>query len=722
MLKGTWRLALAALLVALLGLPTAVAQGPQEDTTMIPGQEAVQGVRPLYDDGGAWEVGSHAAAGGSLTAHAYHEAWGVSYKLGTCGWNRRYVYNKYLAWEEDFKRAALGGKEHVYLDTVDLQFYVGHGGPSGFTFWNTCCDDYKLTTNDCYRSWGNDDNEWVALTSCNVLADSNLAAWARCMRGTHLILGFKSTAYARYPYYNTQGYWFARYLCQGYTVPQAWYKAGDRVQRTKTLRILYNEVACQWDRPKTGWVCADSYDWDAWVSTHYACGDPAGYVDVGDLDGTMPRFAFRPFSTADAGNKYDRLGGVFEVPVTPTLRIQQDEVMWADMSDGRELEMDSQSGLYGYMDLNNMWAYTPTLGAHEVQGVRITANGARDIADRFLTDNNLMPGDAQFSHVVSDTMSGGDIVSGTLAAMNASLLANEEATVWQVIYSRVLTYTPPSIAGVAPQAQAIAFSVVGPGAKQKVYVPTNASMLSANGLPPGAMGGWRELLGQQGSSVQAADTVEMLTPDQIYMLHDTEDLAKMVVLDPSPIQADEAEILTHTVAYWEEGAGASQAELTPVYELTVRYTLGGEEVAVDQLHIPANETYMSPFAKIESAPTEMVKMGQTITLTATEAATTLAVLGYDPSLDFVLGSGAPEDYIYEWYVNSVEEANKIRAGRSITYTVTGDVSERPGGTPQQTIILKVTDWTNPDQHSNTDSATLDIYARIFMPVIMKNWA
>ncbi len=189
-------------------------------------------------------------------------------------------------------------------------------------------------------------------------------------------------------------------------------------------------------------------------------------------------------------------------------------------------------------------------------------------------------------------------------------------------------------------------------------------------------------------------------------------------MDPPPIEADGREILTHTFAYWEEGAGVSQAELVPVYALTVRYTLAGEEVAVDDAHIPANPTYMRPFARIEEAPTEKVYVGQTVSFVATDAATTLTDLGYDASLNFVLGYGIPDDYIYTWYVNSIDEANVIGTGRSINYTVTGDVTGRAGD-QQQTIILKVTDTANPDQPSTTASTTLDIYPRTYLPLILK---
>jgi hypothetical protein len=131
--------------------------------------------------------------------------------------------------------------------------------------------------------------------------------------------------------------------------------------------------------------------------------------------------------------------------------------------------------------------------------------------------------------------------------------------------------------------------------------------------------------------------------------------------------------------------------------------------------------YMRPFARIESGPTEMVMVGQTVSFTATEAATTLADLGYDSSLDFILGSGLPEDYIYEWYVNDImDAANLIGSGRSIDYSVIADIESRSGAA-QQTIFLVVTDITNPDLPSTTTSRTIDVYQYVYLPMVLSNY-
>lgn len=700
---------LLLLLGASLVLSTAAAQEP------LPAGDGSRAV--LGDDGGAYEVGAHSAVGGSLTKHGWAEASGLYNKLKSCGWNGRYIYNRYWAWEEDFKRSAAGGKEYRYLDTVDLQFYVGHGSPNGyFTFYNTSHDDRYLTTNDCYRAWGNNDNDWVALTSCQVLSNSKLGAWANCMRGTHLILGFKTNATARYPYYATQGYRFAYYLCRGYTVPQAWYKAADRTQPQGTVvRTLINELSCLNDKPKTGKVCGDSWDWDAWVQTHRVGSELPGAIDVEALAGQMPIFRTPPLTLGEAQTQYGSLGDIFQV--TPSLRLdRQEDPIWTDMAGSRELEMDSVGGLYGYMDLDQTWTYTATAAALAAPRAAITAGQAISIAQQFLQDNDLMPPDARFFEVVSDTISGGVVLSGTAEARQEDLLDNEQVQMWQVLYSRVLTYTPPARNG-----EEVEFLVVGPGARQKVYVATEGATSRATGALAdivGAIGGWRPVeTATRAGSRGVAQTIDILTPEQIEALHGS--LYNEVGLNPPPLEADGSQIMSYTLAYWEEGLGVTQSQLTPVYALYVSYTQGITELGTAWAYIPASPLYMRPLARIEGAPAGKVQMGATIHLTATEASTTLADLGYDAILDFNLGGGLPEDYLYTWYVDSLDDANLIGTGRTLSYVLEAQIVARNGDV-YRNIILQVQDINNPDSPTSMDLHRVEIYPRIYLPTVVRD--
>jgi len=180
-------LRIAVLIVALL----ALIMGPVQ--AQAPGPET----NPLgWEDSNKKEYGIHSVGYWDdnvslmiLNAADVRLRWG--------GWTPRYrLYNQW-AWEQDFKKSSLGGVESARVDAVDLALYFGPGSGSGwFGFSDQAHDDGKLTTNDCSRAWGDQDNEWVALYAGGVLADAQVARWANCMAGGHLILGFVTGAAA----------------------------------------------------------------------------------------------------------------------------------------------------------------------------------------------------------------------------------------------------------------------------------------------------------------------------------------------------------------------------------------------------------------------------------------------------------------------------------------------------------------------------------------------
>lgn len=706
---------LAAFLALSGAMPEAQAAIPQEGPG--PGSSESLGANftPLADDGGMWEVGAH-SAGGSLASYAYGEASALYNTLRSCpGWNwqGRYLYNNYWSWSNDFRRTALGGSEPYYIDTTDLQFYVGHGYACGFIFDDVAHGGAYLTPNDCYRSWGDGDNDWLALTSCNVLEDSCLGPWANCMYGQHLILGFKSTAYAQ-PAYSSQGYWFAYYLCQSYSVQQAWYSAGNRAQKTRTLRVIGNELACFNDRPWTATMCADSYDWDAWYTQYSPPAQAAGLEAATPSYPTtleeMPRFVTPPLSLAEAQSQYSSLGNVFGVPTgTRTQWTNQDGGLWTSNAQGHHLEMDPSGGLYGYYDLNNLWTAEQASAAYQPNAATISPQDARDIADQFLRQNGLMPGDASYAGVMGASITAMNTSTGTLQ------IEDETPLMWDVSYNRVLSYTLPSAAGKSPVT--VQFPVVGPGAQLDVSVSGNANVLSSIRQDPilGTLGGWRRVMAPSALRPGAVDTAPVLPAETIYTLYGQ--LKGLVALNQPSYDHDAYEILGHTLAYWEEAASVSQDELVPVYYLNVRFTKQGQEVGVADVAVPANASYMRPYARIESAPTGVVTIGETVPVVATDASQTLAALGYDASLNFALGSGNPEDYLYDWYVDSAEPANLVGSGRAFNYTVAVDTDLRDG-VASQVLLLKVTDTSTPSQLASVTSAILSVRPRLVLPVIV----
>ncbi len=712
-----WLLAACSVVLALCSAQVAFAQQ----------EPAAEPAAVTADDGGSWELGVHGSAG-DLTAATAAERAGMWEKLN--GWFvRRYSFAESSAWEEDFKRSALGGTEQNYIDTVDLQFYVGHGAPGRFTFADTTHDDGTLQApGDCNTAWGNDDNEWLALTSCQVLADAGIGPMAQCMNRQHLILGFVTNASAYFNKTDTQAYHFGRYLRNGYNMTQAWFAACDVAQRNRTARVIAEETSCFNDNPYYSSVCADTLDDDYFWQTHNCGTESASYVSV-DAVQTMPVFQFAPYSLDEANRDFQNLGAVFGVPVTTTLAansILEDSPPPTPSADGflvstdGTLEVDGNSGIFRYTNLEQMWSdqnATQVLAVHSAAVTALTVDDARTVADTFLNSNNLMADGAVFYEVITDT-------TGTLGRDNqvaaAAISEAETPSMYQVIYSRKLTAPSVMASGVQED---VTYTVVGPGAKQKVYVPVTApsgvvASGALNGVAPlGVQGGWRELE----PAIHAASGEQLMTTvldvavaEDLYLALDDK-----VTMNSIPINISSREVLSATLAYWESSAGSAQGQLIPVFEFTVRFTEASTgDIFQDFAYVPVNPMYMRPYAKILNPPLYIIA-GQQVTLAAADAAQTLNNLGLGEQFDFVMGfNGAEGTYTYEWYLDTVAPENKIvdenpnDGLRQITFTppASGD-----GRIEKLSVILVVTDTDSPNTSVGMDVATT--LQQLFLPAV-----
>ncbi|MBN2736055.1 MAG: hypothetical protein JXR70_03680 [Spirochaetales bacterium] len=135
---------------------------------------------------------------------------------------KRYQWKGKNAWERDFKYP----HDVYYTDETDITFYVGHGSPNSFTFEDTTHDDSNLTPADANREWGNRDNEWMVIYSCQVLKKSPWK-WAQVFDGLHLLLGFHTLASVNNGF---SGAFASNMLDKNMTVRQAWFKAVDTNQ------------------------------------------------------------------------------------------------------------------------------------------------------------------------------------------------------------------------------------------------------------------------------------------------------------------------------------------------------------------------------------------------------------------------------------------------------------------------------------------------------------
>ncbi len=732
--QATLMRALTLALVAMLLLAPVVRAGDPPPPTD-GADETVQASAVTADDGGAWELGVHGTAG-NLTQATAAERYGMWYWLN--GWFvQRYSYNEASAWERDFKRAALGGTENSYIDAVDLQFYVGHGSPGRFTFENANWTDSTLQSpGDCNASWGDGDNEWLALTSCQVLADSAIGSMAQCMNRQHLILGFVTNASAHNNFWDTQSYHFGRYLRSGYNMTQSWFKACDVAQRGRIARVIAEETACFNDNPYYGSTCADTLDSDYYWYTHNCGTESASQIPLAQLADQLPVYKMAPYSLAEAAKDYQTLGAIFSLPVTATLQaaaLNEDTnpppppgttPFFVTTAVSKTLEMDKGSGIYNYTDLGQMWNSAQAQQALAVKASAVNAitnDDARRIADAFLAQHNLMPADGVFYEVVSDTVG----TQPKAAVTNASVVAAQETSaLLQVLYTRKLSIPVVMASGLSAD---LSFTVVGPGAKQKVYIPTTGQVNAAGVLvadPVGVQGGWREVE----AAVNAASGEQIMTTiidaetaKALYLALDKE-----VTMNSVPLDVKSRTILTETLAYWENAPGSSQGELIPVYELKVRFVEKNTDAVSEELvYLPASAQYMRPLARILNAPTTGVATGARITLTAADAAKTLKALGVG-NFDFVMGyNGADGTYTYEWYLGSVAPENKITdltpndGATNVTFTIPMTEDDH-GGVLDVHLVVKDINSPNADSAGTaTAAAQLTVVPPVFLPLITK---
>ena len=556
---------------------------------------------------------------------------------------------------------------------------------------------------DAHRAYGDGDLEWVAFSACQTLNDTSRPYWANAMNGLHLLLGFNTNMLDV-----NQGYHFGWRIRWGWTIPQAWFGATDvtHPQYGAMARILANEL-CHYYYDRWGSVCADSYDWDWWYADHWAGSQPALNVDPAGLNYQMP--IFHVIAVAPSEADLYRLAATFNFsPNTPAIL---DESNFYRITEGTlDLTVDSQ-GLYYFIDREQLWsAPTGTLTLN-VPAHPLAPQDARQIADTFLTNNNLLPADAAFYEVVSDTLSAVTIQEVPSATINAwgvtqihtdvqETISKTVTTVQQVIYSRHIVYTPTT-------GSPVTFSVQGPGARLKVYVSNEEQVI-------GAMGGWRTV-----DDGGVLETVQIITPAQ--MLHLYQQLGNQLNLAPTPYLAEAVTVTHSTVGYYEQPMGVEQSLLTPVYilDLDMRGSAG------DSLHsiayVPAAPPMMNPLAAITSytETTPLVFLGDTLNLVAADATQPLSSLGYGDDLNFSLGQ---PPYTYTWRLGATGEV--IGVGRIITHQLTfGDYVNlgRNYDVPLP-VILEVTDGaghTSRNARFFYFAETLTV-SKVYLPLVLRH--
>ena len=654
-------------------------------------------------------------------------------------WSSVYTYGSGSAWESDWT-----ANEEYYIDNVDLAYFSGHGSSTGFLFGvgGNTHNDSTATAEDVQYRWGTRDNDWIGISACNVLDDpyENLQRWARTMNGTRLLMGMK-TVMSDVDFGAALG-WHMRW---NNTMTQAWFKSvNEKLPSWQIARVLGEETYNYYDR----WTEHDDnqpVDSDFYWWTHQSGNAVALAVNASQLTpphaaGTaaplaeMPVFNIQPLGLGEAEGRWTALGSAFGVTGTITetgtvLASGVDALNATNnlfVSADGDLLMDESVGLFQYHNSDTLWSQSAISQALAVQAagvdakLAIDADTARGIADAFLNQNQLMPADAQFSGVVQDVLTSANDpgrLPGQANAAGALQILAETVTNHQVVYQRVISYTPPALA--AGAVVPVQFSVVGPGAKLAVYVDASASpqVLAAGKLDElvlGGIGGYRQIQQAVAAGTNAPQTVSVRPLATIQTLFAKAEA--QVALSYVPLLT-EKEIVSSTLGYWEGPITWNQDQLIPVYILTVAATPTGGAAQEYQVYIPVNEAYMAPYAKI-TGPTDVSEIlpGTAINLTAADASQTLATLGVDASLDFALGSGG--EYLYEWYTDIISDTTKIGTGRTIPYTVpaANSADAKPASVK---IILVVTDIDSPrDPRIASDELVLS-FTKTYLPFVNK---
>jgi hypothetical protein len=161
--------------------------------------------------------------GGNNSYQSAKSARGLAMALvNYLGWTWFWDWGNSLAWEQDFTNEG----NYYDIDQFDMAFFKGHGGPGRFAFSHRY-NDCRVWNTECIGEWGDENLEWVALSSCKVLHSSEWSNWHRCFNGLHLICGMhtniRSAALG-----HTFGYEMAK---KKRTIKQSWFKAVKKLSR-----------------------------------------------------------------------------------------------------------------------------------------------------------------------------------------------------------------------------------------------------------------------------------------------------------------------------------------------------------------------------------------------------------------------------------------------------------------------------------------------------------
>lgn len=218
------------------------------------------------------------------------DARGFRNQLRAIGWRSRFDFGNGMALEQDFKyrNACGGGKDYMYIDSVDFAYFAGHGSvadPNDALIWFSSSVDYQPFNSNNAR-WGGTsgglsteaaDLEWIVLDACLTLQASYKSSydvfqrWDQAFCGLHYILGFHTVAFDT----GRVGPRFGFYLCEGHTVEHAWIMSTQEVQPSSVwgayLRAGRSDANTHLDKINPYSVSKDPYPVEYFAYGNWQC-------------------------------------------------------------------------------------------------------------------------------------------------------------------------------------------------------------------------------------------------------------------------------------------------------------------------------------------------------------------------------------------------------------------------------------------------------------------
>ena len=521
-------------------------------------------------------------------------------KLKSIGWTvpKGFRYRRVPNWgNEQVWKSDFGSNNNYEIDSVDLVLFQGHTIAKADPVFAKTVSALQMgrkevvLPGDVVQEWGDKDLEWIGLATCQPLNDASRTPWANAFNGAHLILGYATNRNDA-----KDGAKWGKYMKKGKTVTQAWFITADKLQGKGTKARVLAEAGNNFNDHV--WGVGKYVSPDPTVDNYYHYWDHkvgSGPPLARETDqNSMPLYRIVPQEV-----NFDYVDLIASVLGVSGEIVEEDDGFSMDTED-KYLEVSHTGSAY-YIDSARLWippippdvnesdGMPEELPAPSLPDTNESTVMAEELLARLRTHDlfaNLSEG-AVFDGVISDVLSEGQ--------KDSDEVLNVVETGRQVLYARELD----------------GYSVVGPGARMKVYIGEPNEII-------GFQGGWRQ--------VEHVGEISIMPEDDVRGLLDTYS-ARVALSGVS--KSDTMNIVDSTLGYYElpqdeyrfsfgsqDDVLKDEIFLIPAYIFTVEY-IDGDESSIDYVHVAAAPEFIPPIVDIIS-PDENSELiiGQTIDLEA----------------------------------------------------------------------------------------------------------